>query len=256
MKLLQLNIEKGRFLNDVIDYVHKENFDVIHFQEVTGGQFSYGEADCYQRLQTSLNNYSGSVSRSLGLISDPQAYYANATFVKKNLPVAATEELWLGHFTKIDQIPGNNDPRWMEKPCTALCVQVNIAQKKLWLINTHLPWSPRAVDTGDKTVLGNKIYDFVEKEKKPFVFTGDLNIRPGTKLINHLNTLGRNLIEENSIINTLNLATHKSAARIFPPGLAVDFIFVDRSLTVENFHVVDRPTLSDHLGLFLDFIPA
>ena len=256
MKLLQLNIEKGRFLNVVIDYVKRENFDVLHFQEVTSGRFSYDAVDCYQLLQKALTDYTGYLSPAWGLVDDPHAFYTNATFIKKQISVIKTKELRFRRFSKIAEIPGTNNPRWMDKPCTALCLLAKIDEKPIWFINTHLPWSPIGVDTAEKSELGNKIYDFIKNESQPFILSGDFNILPGTKLINRLNTIGRNLIQENNIVNTLNPKTHRAAKQVFPPGLAVDFIFVDRSLTVENFHVVDRPTLSDHLGLFLDFIPA
>jgi endonuclease/exonuclease/phosphatase family metal-dependent hydrolase len=51
--------------------------------------------------------------------------------------------------------------------------------------------------------------------------------------------------------DALAVAITHAAKQLFPPGLGVDFAFVSKNISVTDFHLVDTPDLSDHLGLSL-----
>ncbi len=50
MKFLQLNIYKGRCLKELIAYINKEQFDLLHLQEVTSGVLSFAD-DTFETLK-------------------------------------------------------------------------------------------------------------------------------------------------------------------------------------------------------------
>ncbi len=89
--------------------------------------------------------------------------------------------------------------------------------------------------------------DYLKQVQPPFILTGDFNVRPDTQLIKNFDTLARNLTSEHKITNTLNAQTHR-AVEIFPPGIAVDYIYITDDIKVNKFEVIAE-TLSDHLGL-------
>lgn len=86
----------------------------------------------------------------------------------------------------------------------------------------------------------------------PWILSGDFNVIADTMVIRSLNEIGRNLASEIGYPNTLNARTHK-ANHLFPPGLAVDYVYVNRDLDVTSFQLIDTPDLSDHFGYLLEF---
>ncbi len=246
LKIFQLNIEKGRFLKDVIIFVNKNNFDILHLQEVSGGIHTYNNIDCYKELQNSLPDYSGELSIAHKLINDSDSYMGNATFVKKPLIILEKEDV---RSKKQILISVDESKKWAEVPRTALILKIKSPNSAfLYSINAHFPWSPTPIDTEHKTLLGKKIIDKINTLSAPFILTGDFNSTSDTQLIKMFDQIGKNLTTENHITNTLNPHTHREQ-QLFPPGLAVDFIFTGKSLPVAGFKVINSPDLSDHYGL-------
>lgn len=246
MKIFHLNIEKGRFIKDVTTFVKKNNFDILHLQEVAGGIHGHNNINCYKELQNSLPNYSSNLSIAHKLINNSDSYMGNATFVKKPLIILEKEEI-----RSKDQllITVDESKKWEEIPRTCLVSKIQLPNLTfLYSINVHFPWSPTPVDTEHKTLLGEKIINRINSLSAPFILTSDFNSTSNTQLIKMFDQIGKNLTTENHITNTLNPHTHREQ-QLFPPGLAVDFIFTKKSLPIADFKVIDSPDLSDHYGL-------
>ncbi|MDO8609704.1 MAG: hypothetical protein Q7R95_04095 [bacterium] len=268
LKLLQLNIFKGKFLDNIVDLVKKENFDILQFQEVTGGKKSNGGINLYPEK---MNLPSGNINnKTLGAFlfedikkifhlngdlvitnrikSDPSSYEGNATFYNNDIQCTEKNIIWLQDFKEIDE----DYTEWETIGRAALSLKLMYKGKQFYVINTHNAWGPNSLDEDYKIEQAQKLVQYIQTLKLPYIVTGDFNVIPQTKTISIMNSIGRNLISENNIYNTLNSNVHP-AKRLFPPGIAVDYIFVEQNIKVIDFRVISNIDLSDHFGFILEF---
>jgi endonuclease/exonuclease/phosphatase family metal-dependent hydrolase len=263
LKLLQLNIFQGKFLPLIIDYVKQHDFDILHFQEVSGGSFSKGGLwsgpreqlttanpemvgiDCFATIKKELR-YEGILNTTVAKRADHTSYFGNATFFKPKLTLVATKETFLKPYLEKGEefIPPQQMPR------AVLTTVFSCGGKEISFLNCHLAWGPHSNDEPHKLEQGEKLVAYVKSLTTPFILTGDFNVDSKSQIVTWLETVGKNLVVENNITNTLNPNVH-AAKQLFPPGLGVDFTFVSKDITVTDFQLVDTPNLSDHLGLSL-----
>lgn len=248
LKLMDLNIQKGRLLDEVIKFIKENDFDVIHLQEVTSGILSYDQkTDCFEKILQSIP-YQGFSDHHWSAKSYPNSFLSNASFFKKNILIRRKEIVWLKNFQE------TIDPfhvRWEEVSRAALSITVDFNGQIVNFINTHLAWSPRSNDEPHKLAQGKILVNYLQNLKNPFILSGDFNVDPQTKLVSYFNKIGKNLTIKNQVTNTLNPHLHV-AREVFPKGIAVDYIFISKDLTAQNFKVIDHPDLSDHLGLAVE----
>jgi endonuclease/exonuclease/phosphatase family metal-dependent hydrolase len=246
LKIFQLNIQCGVKLEEIIAYCKEQNFDVIHFQEVGGGDVSYLRSDNFSVLIDSLS-MEGKLTISTQKKDDPSSYYGNATFYKPNLELISQEVIWLKPFQEFDAwIIGGEFAK--ELPRNALALQFKYNEKIFWSINTHLAWGPTPFDEPYKIKQVLKLQNFVKKIKNSFILTGDFNITKDSEIVRGFDKIAVNHAVQAGLINTLNPHLHR-VRQLFPPGLAVDFIYTSFDLEADNFELVDSPDLSDHYGL-------
>lgn len=263
LKLLHLNIFQGKFLPQIIDFVKEQDFDILQFQEVSGGSMSKGGMwtgsresfttanpetvgiDCFQTIKESLG-MAGVLNTTIAKRADAASYIGNATFFKPSLPFQKTQELFLQPYKEIGDTPIPSE----QLPRAALLTTFAFPKKEITFINTHLAWGPNHRDETYKLTQAKKLYEHLQSLSSSFVLTGDFNVDKHSKIVSWFNTLAVNLVTEADITNTLNPNIH-AAKVLFPIGLGVDFAFTTKDLTVTDFHLVDTPDLSDHLGLSL-----
>ncbi len=248
IKIFQLNIQGGRMLDEVIIYCKEQDFDIIHFQEVGGGEVSYSGSDNFLRLKNSLF-MEGILTVTTQKKNDPASYYGNATFYKPQLDLLSEEILWLKPFQEFDKwTVGSGFAK--DLPRNALALQFRYHKKIFWTINTHLAWGPTPYDEPYKIKQVAKLQYFLEKMKDDFILSGDFNITKDSEIVRRFDRIAVNHAVQAGITNTLNPHLHR-AQQLFPPGLAVDFIYTSFGLEATNFELVDNPDLSDHYGMKL-----
>jgi endonuclease/exonuclease/phosphatase family metal-dependent hydrolase len=263
LSLLHLNIWEGAFIDHIIEYIKRNDFDILHFQEVNSGSMSRGGyynqkikagtplnsktagIDCYSVLKDALPEYHSHQVITWRYQENPNSYVSNATFFKPSFTCIRQEII---RHTNNTQITENTFFPIEDHPRASLAVLLESNNKKIWSINTHLAWGPTPEDADYKMVQAERLYNFIEKLDKPFILSGDFNMTPDTQVVKMFEKLGRNLTATDNITNTLNPRIHGVKA-LFPPGLAVDYIFVSPEIKAEKFVVMEED-LSDHLGLF------
>jgi endonuclease/exonuclease/phosphatase family metal-dependent hydrolase len=247
IKILQLNILKGQYIDNIVSFVKNNNFDILCLQEVTAGKFSYEEINCLSQINNVLGfNYEKSID--IQLIKDPESNFGNAILFSKKIKLIKKKIIYF------DKYPANRNTvfsLWDKIPRTILSLTLNINNQPFEIVTTHLVWSDKPVDTVDKITQGNQLIKRIKELKTPFVLTGDFNVDQKSSVIQKLSKLARNLTLEHNITNTLNPRTHR-IKELFPPGLACDFIFTSKSLPVVDFKLIDSPDLSDHYGLLVE----
>jgi endonuclease/exonuclease/phosphatase family metal-dependent hydrolase len=268
-KILQLNIFQGKYLDRVIDFVKKEDIDILHLQEITAGKLSQGgtyhypgnflkrklnikkkfiKINCFEEIKKNLK-MDGILVATSKLKGDSESYFGNATFFKKNIKLLSNKIVWLKDFLEIDEsftdIPNLSR--------AAIIAKFKIGRTKtLTTINSHFAWGPNPLDEPYKINQARKLYNAIKTSPDPFVFTGDFNVTPETNSASMFDGIGRNLVKEFGVKNTLNKRVHPAKV-LFPRGIAVDYIFVSEDIEVKKFEVIDKIDLSDHYGLLLGF---
>lgn len=249
IKLLDLNICWGGLLiNNIIDYANKNNFDILTFQEVTGGILNKNNSDSFNFIKEKLG-YEGVLNICEKAKEDKSSYFGNAIFYKKEVVAEDTKTIWL---KKYEEFENYWKRRIEDDPRSALSIKFKNVKSDFYIITAHLAWGPTPYDKDYKLKQAKKLYEYLKKLGSPFILTGDFNLTSDSQVVKWMESLGRNLIVENNITNTLNGKIHKYK-NLFPPGLAVDYIFVSKGIKVNNFYIEDKVDLSDHLALILDF---
>jgi len=246
ISLLQLNIEAGRKLPLVISFIKKKSYDIVHLQEVAGGEFAYEKQDCFSLLKKETG-YEGVLSVDMSL-KDTVSYYGNATLFSSRIKKSATH---IVSFLPPKQYLSKQEVVNEEIPRSAVVTSVRLNSKIITTINTHLVWGQTPEDTEQKLEVGKKLVQLMKTVPEPYILTGDFNVAPTSQIISWLKSFGRNLTLEQNITNTLNPHLHK-ASHIFPPGIVSDYVVVSNSLSVFSFQLIDSPDLSDHFGLAVE----
>lgn len=242
------------FWDSVIPYLTSHDFDVIHLQEVAGKNTKVGiidtKRDCYEELQKTLGKrYHSEIVLTDRFTSSPDAYFGNAIFYKKESPLLDTNIVW----TRKNEEPFPSDATTYEGTGRAMLhVTLSINGKAVSFLTTHGAWAKTPKEEPHQTEQGKIILTYLQNVSQPFVFSGDLNLDPQQPTIQKLGTIARNLTSEHHVANTLNPRTHYARAKMFPPGVAVDYIFASRDIIVKSFKVLEED-ISDHLGLSAEF---
>lgn len=247
LSILQLNINGLSYKDNLFDFLSSRTYDILQFQEIAGENTTvgsmYSKEDNFQALQTFFQDkYTGFLAKSNDIT--PQGYFGNATFIKSSLPVVDQKVVWLHKRTE----PFSSTSKDVEDLSrNILCLKI-ATPSPLWLLNTHLTWGPNEKDTPTKLNQSLPLVEFVASLKDPFVLSGDFNVDGISLIVRGLEHYGRNLTKEHHLTNTLNSRTHR-VHHLFPPGLAVDYIFTNFSTKVIYFKLIEDVDISDHFGL-------
>lgn len=245
VKLFNLNIFGGIALEKTIAFIQQGQFDLIHLQEVTGGQLSRTPlpVDTYQAIKNKLG-MSAAIANAWKLKSDPVSYFGNATFYHPSYTLLKQEIIWMKPFGEIISMEKDME----EFPRNALALLLEKDGKRFWSINTHMAWSPTGKDAPHKIEQGKILIEFLQSLSEPFILSGDFNMDDTTYTIHKISQFATCLNTLQQTKNTLNPRMHK-AKHLFPEGLGVDFIFASKQIQPVSFSVLTNEDLSDHLGL-------
>jgi len=247
--LLQLNIYGGMYWEELLPYLTTNDFDIIHLQELVGANTLTGKLnskrDVYAELLKKLQHiYDSELAIAQRYTSSPFAYMGNATFFKKTFSLIEKKEITISTYG--GAFP--SDSKSFESVGRKILhLILKIDNKNVSFINTHLAWAKTPKEEPHQTEQGKKVIEYLQSIPHPFVFSGDFNLDPQQQTIQNINKLARNLTEEFKVSNTLNPRTHR-AKELFPPGVAVDYIYITGDLKIKDFAVIQED-ISDHFGL-------
>src|SRR6185437_1453662 len=180
LSFLQLNINADNYWDILIHYLTSHDFDVMHFQELTGNGTVIGNVnskrDTFKDLQKILeNHYNGELSIGQRFSSNPDSYMANGTFYKKSLPLIEKKEITI---SKFDPFFPSDSKEFQKIGRTLLHLLFDIDGKRVSFLNHHFAWGGNPIEKPFQTEQGEILYNYIKTVKAPFVFSGDLNIRP------------------------------------------------------------------------------
>ena len=239
-KFVQINIYKGKYLNDLLDFLKSENPDFISMQEVTSGELNFAKigSDLFAHIKRETG-YDGVCSVDITL-SDGKGTMGNAVFSK--FKILSNKAIFLkekNKYTK-DQV---NDPRFFPfLPRHLLDVAVQIGSEKFRIMSWHGAWTAPPTDTVETLRQSQIVSNHLKSLKEPFIMGGDLNAIPQSKTVGNINRVARNLMMDSGILATTNVKIHKIAPRAY----LVDYIFTSSHFDLVKLSVPNI-TVSDHL---------
>lgn len=239
----------GMRFSSIQTFLKENDFDILTFQEVSGPGNHHGvikcDIDCFAEIQNVLGqNYAGELIESGSFSSSPKAYEGNVIFYKKTFKLLERNDLWL--YKRSTPFPvESNSYEDMGRAALHLVLEQN--KQKLNVVTTHLAWAKTSIEQPHQRKQNEKLINFMQNLSSPFILTGDFNINPEQPTIFDLEKMGKNLVKENNISNTIDPKNHR-AWEVIKPGFTVDYIFVSPDITAKNVAIVDAD-LSDHFGL-------
>lgn len=250
LKVIQVNIWKGKFLDALIDFLIKEEPDIVTMQELSGGRESNWKderKDIYPIIGEVLGQtlgLHGARGITWSVAEDPLSYLGNAMFARGT--ILSENMLWL---KPTQEVPREEWKRDMEfAPYEALDCAVKVDGEEIRVISAHGAWTESPTDTPEKirqaTILKNHL---ISISGEPFILGGDLNMPPESKTIRTIAEAAENktVLPPSMIKRTTHPAIHKTAATR-PEGLLVDYIFTSphwKTISIEAPVVA----VSDHL---------
>jgi len=244
MKIVQLNIWQGRFIDQVTTFLKQEQPDIICLQEVYSSRLTNPLMPFFaglERIQAMFPDYHVffSPTHQMKVLGEPVAM-GNAIFSR--LPLSNTETIFInGQFHEFAA-----DSELQPNTRNLQRAQVELPNgKQLTVINHHGYWEPNAIGSEITVQKMQLVADVVESSPKPVVFTGDLNISYVSPAMKPLQILLNDLTLQHQTITTLSQFGKVK-------DVPCDHICISDGIIEESFTVKDN-LVSDHLPLVLEF---
>lgn len=251
IRFLHLNINGANYFQSLAKFITQADFDIFCFQEVTGlntfvGNI-YSTRDVFQEISHLLSKtHYGKLAISQRLSSDKKhSYFGNAIFYKKTFSLKQKNILPL--YENSQYFPSDSkDYRKIGRNLLHLTLEKE--GQIFQILTTHLAWAAKPSEHVYQRQQNTKLISYIKNLSRPFILTGDFNLVPTQPTPRQLEQYASSLTKIQHVKNTLDPQNH-AAKKLFPPGLAVDYIYVSPDIRVTNFSILEDIHISDHLAL-------
>jgi endonuclease/exonuclease/phosphatase family metal-dependent hydrolase len=233
---MSLNIEKDKHLDRILNFILKNNIDILLFQEVI-----LSDVPKIEKI-LSMRGYSALMKR---LIKDNVTYFIGVSTLSL-LPITNY------YFRYYRGSENSCYPSTIDSPINTSQVLIitnfELNGISFCLVNTHFTWSPHGKEDDLQRIDLKKL--LLQLKKIPdFVLCGDLNAPRGRIIFDTIASIYKDNIPDN-VITTIDKNLHRAGTL----ELVVDCIFSTPKYTVKNVQLVEG--LSDHLGIMADIYPS
>src|SRR3989344_403399 len=245
VKVVQINIYKGRYLESLADFLIREKPDLVTLQEVSSGKvnlFSDTSINLFEYLKEKIGLF-GFFSQDQKLKEDANSKFGNAVFSR--WPIKNTKVLILKKFRPLTLEEFRNSKYWPYVTRTLINAVISLNSKTVHLMSWHGAWTAPPTETAENIRQLGLVVDYLEllnKNNQSFILGGDLNMPPGTKVIDMISSVSNNLM----INSPFEYTTHPKIHKIVPRKFLVDYIFTSKHFRVLSLGVPEV-TVSDHL---------
>ncbi|KKQ89576.1 MAG: hypothetical protein UT12_C0011G0032 [Candidatus Curtissbacteria bacterium GW2011_GWC2_38_9] len=247
LKFIQINIYKGKYFEALLDFLKKQDADVITMQEVTVGGFNLTDdksVNLFEILKEKLK-LNGVYYGDLKLTGSADSSFGNAVLTKFEIKKSRVITLKKFRPVSLEELDGASAFEIRPKISRhMLDVLVGSPIGGLHVLSVHGAWTAPPQDTPENLRQAELIKYYLKllnKDDQPFVLGGDLNVTPNTKVINMINSVANNLM----INSPFEYTTHPKIHKIVPRKFLVDYIFSSKHFKVFSLNVPEV-TVSDH----------
>jgi len=245
IKFIQVNIYKGKFLDELVSFLKKEDADIISAQEVTCGRANFykdRKTNLFEVLKHRLGFY-GVFHSDLEFREWPEAKFGNAVFSKFLINTHRTIVLNTFRAITYDEIEGAGASDIRPRlPRHIIDAQLDIDGKQIHAISWHGAWTAPPSDTPETLRQARVVSEYLKNLEAPFILGCDVNNVPGSKTIGLIDDAAVNLMIGEGIVQT----THPRVHKIVPRGFLVDYIFTSHHFKLLRLQVPEV-LVSDHL---------
>jgi endonuclease/exonuclease/phosphatase family metal-dependent hydrolase len=246
MKLITLNTWGGRAgLDGIKTFVQKnKDVDVFCLQEIWQAEDTSLIEVVGLPFVTNLLTQIATSLPEFQFFFRPQyrGIYGLATFVRKEIPVIEEGELFVFKDQGFENpVAVGNHARNIQH----LTLRIN--NGLVTVVNFHGLWNGNGkTDSADRIMQSQKIAQFLNDLKNPYILAGDFNLNPDTESFKILeNICPRNLVKDYGVTST--------RTSLYPkPGKFADYILTCEHTKTADFKVLPDE-VSDHSPLFASF---
>lgn len=245
LKFLQINIFKGKFLDELLEYIKAVNPDIIVMQEISCGKinlFKDEKADLVELIRVKTG-YHGVFHSDVEIVGDPSALFGNAVFAKR--PILKSHVVELKTFRPLTFFELRNNPGniWAELPRHMLDAVVDFDGEQIHAISVHGRRVAPPVDDLENVRQAHLMADHLKSlGDELFIVGGDFNMPLQSEVIKIISSVSENLMERSGVRQTLNPKVHVLGEK----GFLVDFIFTSKHFKKISLEV-PQVMVSDHL---------
>ncbi|MFA5778481.1 MAG: endonuclease/exonuclease/phosphatase family protein [Candidatus Paceibacterota bacterium] len=244
IKFLNLNIWYGKLLESVVEFIKRENPDVVSLQEVCDGE----------KMSPKWLNSWGTLKKELSYkhVSFAPTFYVVENGIKVNQGQAILSKYpILNEETFFYDVPYGefifSTEDFSLVPRNLQYVILNVQGKKLNIFNTQGIWDKDKSDSKRKIKMSEKIIEQVS-DKNHVILSGDFNITPKTNTIHNIEKILNNPFKDklNTTVNfkRKNKANEKESV--------IDMIFISSDIKILDSYC-PQVDVSDHMPLIIVF---
>lgn len=246
LKVIQLNLFRGKYLDKAIDFLKKENPDIITLQEVTTNRLNLYEdknANLFKILLLELG-LEGVYHGDLKLAGDEKSTFGNAVFCKFGIKRHKIVVLKTFRPVEVEETDSRITKEFIPLfPRHILDVTAHAGNRDLHVICVHGAWTAPPEDTSETLRQADLIAGHIKSlGDSPYIMGGDFNMPPGSRVIEKISAVSTNFMIGSGVKQT----THPWLHHIAPLGFLVDYIFGSDQFSVRTLEVADVD-ISDHL---------
>ena len=260
LKFLCLNLwQGGNLMDDIIEFIKKEDPDIIAFQEVYDGHDKgwdrqYRSMDVLKKeLDYSYYHFAPAFldNRDIGKMEQGNAVFSKFP-IKGNNIIFYDSPYREDYEESFENFP--TTPRNLQQ------VVLNVDNKEFNIFNTQGIWGKDGKDSERRFNMSNIIISQI-KDKNNVILAGDFNLQDTTEAMSNIEKYLRNVFKGEAetsfnIKRKINAGV-KSFASFARPELAsgyakavVDMVFISKNLKIVD-HKYCQVDISDHLPLLV-----
>lgn len=249
-KFIHCNIlNGGRLMDNLIEFLVREQPDILALQEVFDGREPTPEprfrSIAVIKTATGLAHVSFAPTQNQ-VVGDSTLPYGNA--VLSRFP-AAQQAVWFYDVPFQDHLVVDERRGFTRFPCNLQHVTIDLDGKPLHVFNTHGIWDRHGKDNPRRLQMGQTIADRMAGIR-PAILCGDFNVNEGTKTIDRLGERLTNVYAPDRRKTSFNVSRKpKNSGYV---KAVVDFIFTTSDLKILSHRQPDVD-VSDHLPLVCEF---
>lgn len=230
-------------MENVIDLVLEHSPDVVGMQEALLGQVN--------DIANHLPGYDWvGVGRDDGL---NRGEYSPIFYKAQKYQLKEQGWFWL---SETPEKPGKGWDAALPRICTYVKLEDYETRKNFWVLNTHFDHVGEEARAESVRLIIDKIKEFNKKDKLPVILTGDLNLTPDQDPIAYLQRKLRDSKEKAEVEAPGPDGTFNGFDVNSSLENRIDYIFVNRKITVKSYGVLDQQYdgryPSDHLPVLVD----